>query len=121
MKLLVDMKLSPTWCEVLRREGWEAAHWSDVGDPRASDSAIMAYARERGYIILTHDLDFSAMLAATQTHAPSVIQVRARDVMSAEFQKLAIEALRQLQPQLEAGALVVIDEYRSRARVLPLD
>ena len=36
MKLLIDMNLSPSWVEALRVMGFEAVHWSNVGDPLAS-------------------------------------------------------------------------------------
>ena len=45
MRLLVDMNLSPEWVAVLNRAGWEAIHWSTVGNPRAEDEEIMAWAR----------------------------------------------------------------------------
>ena len=45
MKLLVDMNLSPRWVEALRSAGIEARHWSTVGDGRASDTEIFAWAR----------------------------------------------------------------------------
>jgi predicted nuclease of predicted toxin-antitoxin system len=41
MKLLIDMNLSPNWVGVFKRNNWEALHWSTVGDPRATDRAIM--------------------------------------------------------------------------------
>jgi predicted nuclease of predicted toxin-antitoxin system len=44
MKLLVDMNLSPDWVAVLEQAGWETVHWSNVGNPRAADSEIMAWA-----------------------------------------------------------------------------
>ncbi len=81
MKLLIDMNLSPDWVEVFRRNGWEALHWSMVGDPRATDRAIMEWARANGYVVFTHDLDFGALLAVTQLNGPSVIQVRTQDIM----------------------------------------
>ncbi len=40
----------------------------------------MAFARTQGYVVLTHDLDFSAILAATHGDEPSVVQIRAEDV-----------------------------------------
>lgn len=120
MKILVDMNLSPGWCEILRQHGWESVHWSAVGDPRSTDQAILSYAREHGYIVFTHDLDFSAILAATKTRSPSVIQIRTQDVLTPEFHKLALDALRRFEADLTAGALIIVDEYRVRARVLPL-
>ncbi|MCW5969277.1 MAG: DUF5615 family PIN-like protein [Blastocatellales bacterium] len=40
VKLLIDMNLSPDWVSVLERHGWSAIHWSEVGDPRATDRTI---------------------------------------------------------------------------------
>ncbi|MHB8256361.1 MAG: DUF5615 family PIN-like protein [Acidiferrobacterales bacterium] len=70
-------------------------------------------------VVLTHDLDFSAILAATRANAPSVIQVLSQDVLSELFQNLLIEALRRFASVLVIGALVIVDESRSRAYVLP--
>ena len=120
MKLLVDMNLSPDWVAVLKEAGWEAVHWSKVGNPRAADSEIMAWAKQHGHIVFTHDLDFGSLLALTQAEGPSVIQVRTQDVTPAAIGKLVTDALRQFQPDLEQGALIVLDEARARARVLPL-
>jgi len=40
----------------------------------------MAYASANDSVVLTHDLDFSAILAATHGKKPSVVQIRADDV-----------------------------------------
>ena len=57
VKLLVDMKLSPDWVPLLVDHGWSAVHWSDLGDPGASDRAIMEWAVTHEYVVFTHDLD----------------------------------------------------------------
>jgi predicted nuclease of predicted toxin-antitoxin system len=80
MKILIDMNHSPDWVKVLEGAGWESAHWSTVGDMRATDEVIMTWAREHDYIVFTHDLDFGVLLALTQAESPSVIQVRTQDV-----------------------------------------
>lgn len=120
MKILIDMNLSPDWCQVLAKHGWKTVHWSSVGKPTAPDKKILEYAKDQGYVVLSHDLDFSAILAATRARAPSVIQVRTQDVLSDRFQNLVINALRQFESELSSGALVVIDDDRSKARILPL-
>ena len=80
----------------------------------------MAWARERGYIVFTHDLDFGAMLAATQASGPSVIQVRAQDVMPSALGETVVRALKEYSAQLEAGAIVTVEPVRRRVRLLPL-
>jgi predicted nuclease of predicted toxin-antitoxin system len=114
------MNLSPDWVAILQSAGWEAIHWLNVGNPRAADFEIMAWAEQNTYVVFTHDLDFGTMLAMTQAEGPSVIQVRTPDVTLSAIGKLVIRALRQFQPELERGALVVIDEANVRARILPL-
>ena len=73
MKLLVDMNLSPRWVGVLAEAGIEAVHWSILGAKNAPDPEIMAYASANDYVVLTHDLDFSAILAATHGDKPIVV------------------------------------------------
>ena len=120
MKLLVDMNLSPRWIGVLTDAGIEAAHWSILGAKNAPDSEIMAYASLNDYVVLTHDLDFSAILAATHGEKPSVVQIRADDVSPDIIGKQVIIALRQMATELEEGALLTVDSNRTRLRVLPL-
>jgi predicted nuclease of predicted toxin-antitoxin system len=120
MKLLIDMNLSPRWVKALAEAEIEASHWSSLGPVNASDADIMSFARTHGYVVLTHDLDFSAILAATQDAKPSVVQIRAADVRPETTGPVLIEALRQMAAQLEEGAPLTIDPARARLRVLPL-
>lgn len=120
MKLVVDMNLSPEWVAVLERHGWETVHWSTVGNPRAADAEIMAWANATGHVVFTHDLGFGGLLAATDAQGPSVIQVRTQDVTPGHLETLLVAALRTHQAVLEEGALVTVDEARSRVRILPI-
>jgi predicted nuclease of predicted toxin-antitoxin system len=120
LKLLVDMNLSPRWVDVLAAAGFEAAHWSKVGLATATDLEILDYAQENDYVVLTHDLDFGAILAAHQGLKPSVVQIRARDINPGIIGAQIVAGLRQTAHELDAGALVTIDMNRTRVRILPL-
>jgi predicted nuclease of predicted toxin-antitoxin system len=120
MKLLVDMNLSPRWVELLGKAGFDAAHWSKLGPSNASDAQIMTFARLNGYVVLTHDLDFGAILAATQGTKPSVVQIRSENVGPQVIGQPVIDALLQMTAELERGALLNVDPSRARLRVLPL-
>ena len=120
MKILIDMNLTPPCSAVFQAEGWEATHWSTVGDPGATDRQIMAWAAEHGFVVFTHDLDFGAILAATGAAGPSVIQVRAQDVMPDQLGPLMVKVIRQQHDALRTGALLIVDPQRSRLRILPL-
>jgi predicted nuclease of predicted toxin-antitoxin system len=120
MKILIDMNLPPRWVQVFAGVGWKALHWSQVGAPTASDREIMAWARENGYVIFTHDLDFSALLTATQGASPSVIQVRTQNILPEAIGDLVINSLKRFQSELEKGSIITIDPSRARVRILPL-
>ncbi|MEM7536948.1 MAG: DUF5615 family PIN-like protein [Chloroflexota bacterium] len=119
MKLLIDMNLSPNWVDILEQLGVEAVHWSSIGDARTADSIIMAWAEEHGYVVFTHDLDFGTLLATTKAVGPSVVQVRADDVLPQSLGDRLVKILHQYESEIESGALVTIDEERSRIRILP--
>lgn len=120
MMLLVDMNLSPDWIPALDGSGYPAIHWSTVGDPRAADVAIFAWAGANSCVVFTHDLDFGAILAATGARGPSVVQLRAQDVTPAAMLSAVVGALATYGTHLEAGALLTIEPHRSRVRILPL-
>lgn len=120
MKLLIDMNLSPRWVGVLVDAGIEAIHWSTCGEKNAPDSEITAYAGVNKYVVLTHDLDFGAILAATHGEKPSVVQIRAENVSPEIIGNQIIGALRQMASELEEGALLTIDPNRTRMSILPL-
>jgi predicted nuclease of predicted toxin-antitoxin system len=120
MKILVDMNLSPGWVDFLVAAGFETVHWSTVGIGDASDSDVMRWAATHSHVVLTCDLDFGAILAATQGRRPSVLQLRS-DLLSPEFIGPAVlAAIHQAQQELSSGALVSIDAARARLRLLPL-
>jgi predicted nuclease of predicted toxin-antitoxin system len=120
MKLLFAMNLSPEWATVLKEGGFEALHWSAVGDPSAPDEDILAWASANGYVVFTHDLDFGAILAATKTKSPSVLQIRTEDVSPYLFGHLAVSVLVQFDEIFREGALISVDLEKSRVRVLPI-
>jgi predicted nuclease of predicted toxin-antitoxin system len=120
MRFLLEMNISPELSHRLRAAGHEAVHWSSVGAPRARDEILMSFARDHGQVLLTHDLDFGSLLALTHAAGPSVIQIRTQDVLSDRFLSLVCAAAKQFESELQRGALVVVDEERSRVRVLPI-
>ena len=120
MKLVIDANLSPGWAALFEEAGHAALHWFDVGAPDATDRIIMAWAHERGRVVFTHDLDFSALLAATQAEGPSVLQVRAQDVLPDAMGAVVLQALGRFTDELRAGAIVSVDPSRARVRLLPL-
>jgi predicted nuclease of predicted toxin-antitoxin system len=120
VKLVVDMNLSPRWVEYLTARGFVVIHWLTAGAPDAKDAEIIEFARTNDYVVLTNDLDFGAILAVTKGAKPSVVQIRANDVRPEAIGRQIVLALRQVESELVAGALVTILPERTRLRILPL-
>ena len=112
--------MSPLLAVEMTSAGFKAAHWSAVGAFNTTDPELMAYAAQHGYVVVTHDLDFGAILAASGTKAPSAVQVRAYNFEVKDTAHLLVVVLKQSARMLEQGALLILDTSRSRVRVLSL-
>ncbi len=120
LKLLIDMNLSPRWIEALADAGIEARHWSEVGDGAASDREVFQWARRHGFVLLTHDLDFSRILALAGGRSPSVVLLRTQRLLPSESATSLVAVLRRHAADIETGAVVVVSPDRYRVRLLPL-
>jgi predicted nuclease of predicted toxin-antitoxin system len=120
MNLLIDMNLPPGLAKILTDMGLNSIHWYAIGPPNASDQEIMAYARDSNYIVVTHDLDFGAILSATHGKKPSVVQIRTKKIKADEIAAMLHAALLESESELKEGAILTIDVKKARLRLLPL-
>lgn len=120
MKILIDMNLSPLWANFLKENGYEALHWSSIGNVAAPDEEIFEYAIDYDWVILTSDLDFGTILAFTKEEKPSVFQVRVENTMPYEIGSKVLHCLLQFETELKNGCLITLDNVKFRARILPL-
>jgi predicted nuclease of predicted toxin-antitoxin system len=121
MKVLIDMNLTLRWVSYLSAAGHNAEHWSAVGGVSAEDEEICAYARDRGLIVLTNDLDFPRILACTGASGPSVILLRGSPLTPETRGPALLLIMANRREELVTGAILAVDwTDRPRARLLPL-
>jgi len=105
---------------LLRRSGVVVARVTDVMDARSSDLEVIAVARAREAVLLTHDQDFSYLLASSGATRPSLVNLRTKSV-DAEFLAGCItRALREAFEEIAAGAVVTVEDRGIRVRRLPI-
>jgi len=121
MKILVDMNLSPDWVTFLDEAGFEAVHWSHVGLHSAPDADVMDWATKNEQVVLTADLDFGAILAASKGRRPSVILLRSDIPTPSATGSIVVLALRESASELAEGALISLDARHARLRILPMN
>lgn len=120
MKFLVDENMSRKWVRELRAYGFRADHWLEVGEKAAPDHVILEFARSHKAIVLTCDLDFGDILAASGSKTPSVLQLRPGKMRPEILISVVIAAIKKNSRLLQDGALLTVDLKKSRARALPL-
>jgi predicted nuclease of predicted toxin-antitoxin system len=120
LKILLDMNISPVWVDYLKQNNFDAIHWSDIGKGNAPDVEIFEYAKKNDYVLFTHDLDFSTMLANTKSAKPSVIQIRTQNIIPEIWGNIFFSILKENHSLIEKGAILIIEEYSHRIRILPL-
>lgn len=120
LRFLADMNISPETVRDLRKLGWKIARVSELMDIRASDRDILSYAQERTLIIVTQDLDFSALLAVGGHAVPSVIILRLADARPGLVTQRVRDAVAWMGRELEEGAVISVDEASVRCRSLPI-
>lgn len=120
MRFLADAGVSPKTIEFLNKLGHEAVHVRTLGLERASDAEIVGRALTESRVIITFDLDFGDVLALGVMDKPSVILFRLTDERADSVnQRLAVVLAERL-ADLEAGALVLVEDTRYRVRKLPI-
>lgn len=78
------MPLSPAVAVWLADQGHDAVHATDLELHRATDSEIMARAKQEARTVVTADLDYPRLLAIARASEPSLILFRNGDWTEAE-------------------------------------
>lgn len=73
-----------------------------------------------GYVILTHDMDFNALLYGTQGSGPSVVVYRGPDTSPGIILQPMLRVLAQFEADLLEGELISMGRQMARIRRLSL-
>lgn len=120
MRLLADLHISPRTVEQLRSHGYDVIRVSDVMDPRSRDEQIVDHARRDGRVILTQDLDYSAIIALSGASEPSLISLRLSSARVEYVSAVLTRVLPQVEKDVESGAIITVSDDRIRLRKLPV-
>ena len=120
MKLLLDMGLAPRTASFLRAGGHDAIHLSEENLQRLSDERIVEKAVAERRVIITFDLDFSAIVALQRLAQPSIILFRLEEFTTERINSILLELLTVHQNVLQSGAIIVVEPDRIRVRSLPI-
>lgn len=114
------MGISRDLAPVLSSLGFPCIHLHDENLDRLPDPLILEKARAENRVLITHDLDFAELAAASGERLPSVVLFRLRNMRPESVLLHLQRTLSQCGPALEAGAFVSVTESLIRVRTLPI-
>jgi predicted nuclease of predicted toxin-antitoxin system len=115
MKILLDSCISAILRPPLEADGHEV-DW--VGDWSADpgDAEILAFAYQQGAVVVTLDKDFGTL--AVLHRQPHAGIVRLVNLSLRDQARVCLMVLKNYSPDLEAGALITVEQDRVRIRLM---
>jgi predicted nuclease of predicted toxin-antitoxin system len=120
MRLLLDQGLPRSAVALLAQEGVDAVHVGDIRMASAEDQAILDHARSDNRVAVTLDADFHTLLALSNASRPSVVRVRIEGLKAEGLTRLLRQVLSRCADDLDAGAMVSVDQFQIRVHRLPV-
>ncbi len=87
----------------------------------AADEDVLELARHEDRVVVTQDLDFSALVALRGLNQPSLITLRLSGADPENVTRRLLAVLPKIQDQLGQGCAVTIEDTTVRIRALPID
>ena len=120
MRLLADLHNAPRTVQLLRSLGHDVLRVTDLLLATASDETIVERAAQDERIILTQNLDMTAIIALSRRQYPSLVTLRLSSVRIEFVNTILQRTLPILEQDLLQGAFLTIEASRVRLRRLPL-
>ena len=121
MRFLADMGISKRSVDWLRSRGHDIIHLSEQGLQCMLDVDVFKKAKGEKRIILTMDLDFGQIVAASKTTSPSVVVFRLSNERSENINKRLEELLSKCSNDMREGSIISVSDNNIRVRHLPID
>src|SRR5207237_7584385 len=120
MRVLLDEGLPAMAAALLREDGIDAMHVTEVEALSTPDKTILELARSTARVVITLDADFHALLAASGAVTPSVIRIRRQGLGAQAIRELVTRLLRDYEGALAEGAALSVRGHLVGIRRLPL-
>jgi predicted nuclease of predicted toxin-antitoxin system len=121
LRLLADMNISPKTVVLLRERGWDIVRVPELLPVGATDEQVLERARVEGRVVVTQDLDFSALLALRGEDRPSLITLRLATSDPKVVARRLLQVLPEVAGSLQEGSAITVEESSVRIRRLPVE
>ena len=105
LKFIADIHISPLTVRALQNKGYDVVRITDKLPATASDKEIIQLAHQEKTVIITQDLDFSAIIAQSGLDGPSVVSLRVANAKPDIITRILITVLPLIEADLIEGQL----------------
>lgn len=119
-RFIADVHISPLTVATSIQAGYDTMRVAEVLPATAPDAEILTFARVENRVVITQDLDFSALVALGGYDRPSLITLRLSSAQPNFVSQRLLEVLPQLEQMLAEGAAATIEDDIVRVRKLPI-
>lgn len=120
IRLLANMNISPKTVDALQGQGWDIVRVSELLPVNATDEEILEPARREGRVVVTQDLDFSALLALGGYDRPGLVTLRLSVSDPEVITERLLKVLPQVEDELKEGCATT-EDTSVRVRKLPIE
>lgn len=120
MRFICDMPVSLSVSQWLTGRNHDSVHVKDLGMKKAVDREIVEKAEKEKRVVITCDLDFGDIMAASGETAPSVIIFRLSNSTASNMISRLAAVIDESASSLDRGAIIIIEDTRHRIRTLPV-
>lgn len=120
MRIIADLHIAPRTVDHLRAAGHDVIRVCDALPITAPDTAIVEFAAENDRVILTQDLDFSAIIALSGKSVPSLISLRLSSSKIERVNQILEKIIPNLSGEMGRGIIVSVTDRGVRTRFLPV-
>ena len=115
-RLLVDQNVRIEVAASLRKDGHEVVRASETGIGRRDDEALLRWAIDNGFTILTFDVHFAERAYWNPEPHPGIVRLRLEPQTPAHVLPIIRAFLNSYRPEHLRNALVVLTERKVRIR-----
>ena len=119
-EFIADIHISPLTVKELQKKGYDIIRVTDKLPATSLDKEIIQLAYQEKAVIITQDLDFSAIISQSGLNGPSFISLRVANAKPDIIIRILITVLPLIEAELREGAIVSIDEKEYRIKKLPV-
>jgi predicted nuclease of predicted toxin-antitoxin system len=120
ISFIADVHISPLTVFELQALGYQIQRITSFIPANSTDKEIIALALKKDAVIISQDLDFTALIAQQRLNKPSLISLRVGNARPSKITNILKSILPLVEQNLLDGAIISVTDSDFRIRKIPI-